>query len=84
VQLDDPRELQRMKYLGRGPEFWEEGLREIPHDVLELHRAAQIDVVFDAKANQAQPARRNPIATWRSRWRALAASGAAEYRSVYR
>jgi hypothetical protein len=54
VQLDDQGELQRMKYLGRGPEFWEEALREIPHDVVERHRAAQINVVFDAKANQAR------------------------------
>jgi hypothetical protein len=54
VQLDDQGELQRMKYLGRGPEFWEEALREIPQDVVERHRAAQINVVFDAKANQAQ------------------------------
>jgi hypothetical protein len=43
-----------MKYLARGPEFWEEALREIPHDVVERHRAAQINVVFDAKANQAR------------------------------
>ena len=54
VQLDDQGELQRMKYLGRGPEFWEEALREIPHDVVERHRAAQINVVFDAGANQAR------------------------------
>jgi hypothetical protein len=54
VQLDDQGELQRMKYLGRGPEFWEEALREIPRDVVERHRAAQINVVFDAKANQAR------------------------------
>jgi hypothetical protein len=54
VQLDDQSELQRMKYLGRGPEFWEEALRDIPHDVVERHRAAQINVVFDAKANQAR------------------------------
>lgn len=27
VQLDDQRELQRMGYLGRGPEFWEELIR---------------------------------------------------------
>jgi hypothetical protein len=50
VQLDDQGELQRMKYLRRGPEFWEESLREIPQDVVERHRAAQINVVFDAKA----------------------------------
>ncbi len=43
-----------MKYLGRGPEFWEEALREMPDDVLQRHRAAQINVAFDAKANQAQ------------------------------
>ena len=54
VQLDDQVELQRMKYLGRGPEFWEDTLREIPHDVIERHRAAQINVVFDATANQAR------------------------------
>ncbi|MDA8349012.1 MAG: hypothetical protein M0038_09460 [Pseudomonadota bacterium] len=54
VQLDVQGELQRMKYLQRGPEFWEEALREIPHDVVERHRAAQINVAFDAKANQAQ------------------------------
>ena len=29
-------------------------LRDIPPDVVERHRAAQINVVFDAKANQAQ------------------------------
>jgi len=52
VQLDDQCEFQRMRYLGRGPEFWEEALGEIPHDVVERHRAAQINVVFDAKANQ--------------------------------
>jgi len=52
VQLDDQVELQRMKYLGRGPEFWEEALREMPQNVMECHRAAQVDVVFDAKANQ--------------------------------
>ena len=54
VQLDDAGELQRMKYLGRGPEFWEDALRKIPHDVVERHRAAQINVVFDGKANQTQ------------------------------
>lgn len=54
VQLDDQRELQRMKYLGRGPEFWEEALQETPHDVLERHRTAQINVVFDPKASQAR------------------------------
>jgi hypothetical protein len=54
VQLDDPGELQRMKYLGRGPKFWEEALGEMPHDVVERHRAAQINVVFDANANQAR------------------------------
>jgi len=52
VQLDDQGELQRMKYLGRGPEFWEEALVEIPLDMVERHRAAQINVVFDANANQ--------------------------------
>ena len=41
-----------MKYLGRGAEFREEALREIQHDVLERHRAAQINVIFDPKANQ--------------------------------
>jgi hypothetical protein len=54
VQLDDQGELQRMKYLGRGPEFWEEALREVPRDVVERHRAAQINVVFDARANRAR------------------------------
>lgn len=54
VQLDDQGELQRMKYLGRGLEFWEEALRDIPYDVVERHRAAQINVVFNAKANQAR------------------------------
>ncbi|RTL31786.1 MAG: hypothetical protein EKK47_06865 [Burkholderiales bacterium] len=54
VQLDDPGELQRMKYLDRGPEFWEGALGEIPRDVVERHRSAQINVVFDAKANKAR------------------------------
>lgn len=54
VQLDDQGELQRMKYLGRGAEFWEEALQEMPHDALERHRAAQINVAFDEQANQAQ------------------------------
>jgi hypothetical protein len=54
VQLDDQLELQRMKYLGRGPEFWEDTLREMPRDVAERHRAAQINVAFDATANQAR------------------------------
>jgi hypothetical protein len=54
VQLDDQLELQRMKYLGRGPEFWEDALREAPPEVVERHRAAQINVVFDAAANQTQ------------------------------
>lgn len=54
VQLDDQAELQRMKYLGRGPKFWEDALQEIPHEVVEHHRSAQINVVFGAKANQAQ------------------------------
>lgn len=52
VQLDDQVELQRMKYLGRGPKFWEEALLEMPQNVIECHRAAQVDVAFDAKANQ--------------------------------
>lgn len=54
VQLDDQRELQRMKYLGRGPEFWEDVLRETAREVVERHRAAQVNVAFDATANQAQ------------------------------
>lgn len=54
VQLDEQLELQRMKYLGRGPEFWEDALRDTPREVLERHRAAQINVAFDATANQAQ------------------------------
>ena len=54
VQLDDQCELQRMGYLGRGPEFWEEALRQIPREVVERHRAAQIDVAFDGGANQAR------------------------------
>ena len=54
VQLDDQGKLQRMKYLGRGPEFWEDAVGEIPPDVAERHRAAQINVVFDVKANQAR------------------------------
>lgn len=54
VQLDDQTELQRMKYLGRGPEFWEDTLREIPGDVVERHRKAQVNVTFDAKANQSR------------------------------
>jgi len=28
VQLDDQLELQRLKYLGRGPEFWEDTPRQ--------------------------------------------------------
>jgi hypothetical protein len=54
VQLDGQAELQRMKYLGRGPEFWEDILRETPREVVERHRAAQVNVAFDATANQAQ------------------------------
>lgn len=54
VQLDEQLELQRMKYLGRGPEFWEDVLRDTPREVVERHRAAQINVSFDASANQTQ------------------------------
>jgi hypothetical protein len=54
VQLDAPLELQRMKYLGRGPEFWEATLRETPGDVVARHHAAQINVAFYATANQAR------------------------------
>lgn len=43
VQLDDQGELQRMKYLGRGPEFWEEALHEIPRDVVERRPRGSID-----------------------------------------
>jgi hypothetical protein len=54
VQLDEQLELRRMKYLGRGPEFWEDVLRDTPREVVGRHRAAQINVAFDATANQAQ------------------------------
>ena len=54
VQLDSQAELQRMKYLGRGPEFWEDVLRETPREVVERHRATQVNVTFDATANQGQ------------------------------
>jgi hypothetical protein len=54
VQLDISSELQRMKYLSRGPEFWEDALRELPPDVVERHRAAQINVAFCPTANQTQ------------------------------
>jgi hypothetical protein len=54
VQLDAPLELQRMKYLGRGPEFWEDALKEAPPDVVARHHAAQINVAFNATANQSR------------------------------
>lgn len=54
VQLDSQAELQRMKYLGRGPEFWEDVLQATPREVVERHRAAQVNVAFDATANQTQ------------------------------
>jgi hypothetical protein len=54
VRLDDQLELQRMKYLGRGPAFWEDVLQGTPREVAERHRAAQINVALDATATQAQ------------------------------
>jgi hypothetical protein len=54
VQLEVGDELRRMKYLGRGPEFLEDTIRDMPPDVSERHRRAQINVAFDSKANKGQ------------------------------